>query len=137
MMDLRRLRVLRVLAERGTVTATAEALHLTPSAVSQQLRQLSRELGVELLRPDGRRVQLTPAALILLEHTDRLYEQWERVRAAIAVPEGGPRGRLGMRAVSSAIAALLVPAVSRLREVYPLADVADEQWIVKPYNNDT
>jgi DNA-binding transcriptional LysR family regulator len=194
------------LAERGTVTATAEALHLTPSAVSQQLHQLSRELGVELLRPDGRRVQLTPAALILLEQTDRLYEQWERVRAAIAVLEGGPCGRLGMCAVSSAVAALLAPAVSRLREVYPelrvrireeesaecyelllaeesdiavvlptpdappmtdrrfehrpllndpqdllvpeghrlvrpdgvtLADAADEQWIVKPYNNDT
>jgi DNA-binding transcriptional LysR family regulator len=174
--------------------------------VSQQLRQLSRELGVELLRPDGRRVQLTPAALILLEHTDRLHEQWERVRAAIAVPEGAPYGRLGMCAVSSAIAALLAPAVSRLREAYPelrvrireeesadcyelllteesdiavvlptpdappvtdrrfdhrpllddrqdllvpeghqlarqdgvtLAEAAGEQWIVKPYNNDT
>ncbi|SFA81266.1 DNA-binding transcriptional regulator, LysR family [Amycolatopsis marina] len=119
MMDLRRLRVLRVLAERGTVTATAEALHLTPSAVSQQLRQLSRELGVELLRPDGRRVQLSPAARVLLEHTDRLYEQWEQVRAEIAVSEGVPRGRLGMCAVSSAIAALLAPAVTRLRAVYP------------------
>ncbi|HEV7628208.1 MAG TPA: LysR family transcriptional regulator, partial [Streptomyces sp.] len=43
MIDLRRLRVLRALAEHGTVTATAAALHLTPSAVSQQLRLLARD----------------------------------------------------------------------------------------------
>ncbi|MEV5296451.1 LysR family transcriptional regulator [Amycolatopsis methanolica] len=53
MIDLRRLSVLRVLAEHGTVTATADALHLTPSAVSQQLRLLAEEVGVELLRATG------------------------------------------------------------------------------------
>jgi DNA-binding transcriptional ArsR family regulator len=53
--DLDHLRVLRESKERGTVTATAAALHLGPSAVSQQLRALLRALGVPLTEHDGRR----------------------------------------------------------------------------------
>ena len=52
--DIRRLRVLRELQQRGTIGATARALHLTPSAISQQLSTLSREIGVPLLAPQGR-----------------------------------------------------------------------------------
>jgi len=47
----RRLLVLRALAEHGTVTATADALNYTPSAVSAQLRGLAEQLGVDLLEP--------------------------------------------------------------------------------------
>src|SRR4051812_42787370 len=84
MIDLRRLRVLRVLAEHGTVTAAAAALHLTPSAVSHQLRQLGRDLDVDLLSHEGRNVRLTPAARVLLEHADVLNAQWERAKADLA-----------------------------------------------------
>ena len=51
----RRLQVLRMVAARGTVTAAAEALRYTPSAVSHQLRTLARDLGVALLEHEGRR----------------------------------------------------------------------------------
>ena len=55
MIDVRRLRVLRAeLADHGTIAAAAAALHLTPSAVSQQLAALTRETGVQLVEPDGR-----------------------------------------------------------------------------------
>ena len=60
MLDLRRLRLLRELARRGTITAVAEALSYSPSAVSQQLASLEKEAGVRLLEPAGRRVRLTP-----------------------------------------------------------------------------
>ncbi|MFJ9082900.1 LysR family transcriptional regulator [Streptomyces sp. NPDC102384] len=63
-----RLQALRVLRAEGTVTATAAVLHLSPPTVSQQLRQLSGELGLKLLEPVGRRVRLTPAALALVDH---------------------------------------------------------------------
>ncbi|WP_039738750.1 LysR family transcriptional regulator, partial [Saccharomonospora halophila] len=53
-MDVERLRALREFADRGSVTATAEALHRTPSAVSQQLRALQAEAGVPLTEPAGR-----------------------------------------------------------------------------------
>jgi DNA-binding transcriptional LysR family regulator len=49
MLDLRRLRLLRELDARGTIAAVAEALSYSPSAVSQQLSQLEREAGAELL----------------------------------------------------------------------------------------
>ncbi|NSC25425.1 LysR family transcriptional regulator [Streptomyces albus subsp. chlorinus] len=114
-----RLGVLRALAEFGTVTATAAALHLTPSAVSQQLRLLARDLGVELLRPDGRRVRLTPAAHIVLRHADELQRQWEAAQAELARQGTAPRGRLRLCGVSSALAALAAPAVARLREAHP------------------
>ncbi|OAP21514.1 MULTISPECIES: LysR family transcriptional regulator [Amycolatopsis] len=63
-----RLHVLWTLAEHGT--ATAAAPHLTPSAVARQLRLLARDLEVELLVPQGRRVQLAPAARIVLRHAE-------------------------------------------------------------------
>ncbi|MDQ0378212.1 LysR family transcriptional regulator [Amycolatopsis thermophila] len=117
MIDLRRLRVLRVLADHGTVTAAAHALHLTPSAVSQQLRLLAKEVGVDLLRHEGRRVRLTPAAVVLLEHADSLFAQWERARADLTA--GDERGTVRLCGVSSAVAALLTPAAARLRADHP------------------
>lgn len=117
-----RLHVLQALAEHGTVTATAGALRLTPSAVSQQLRLLARDLGVELLRPEGRRVRLTPAAHIVLRHADALRVQWEAARAELAQQGSDTRGTLRMCGVSSALAALGAPAAARLRETHPLVE---------------
>ena len=64
--DLRRLHVLRMIDAHGTVTAAAAALHLTPSAVSHQMRQLAREVDVELVEPHGRGVRLTAAGRSLV-----------------------------------------------------------------------
>ncbi|MFI6090944.1 LysR family transcriptional regulator [Streptomyces sp. NPDC051218] len=117
-----RLHVLQALAEHGTVTATAAALHLTPSAVSQQLRLLARDLGVELLSPEGRRVRLTPAAHIVLRHTGALRVQWEAAQAELAQQAAGTqgvRGTLRMCGVSSALSALGAPAAALLRETHP------------------
>ena len=62
MLDLRRPRLLGELRRRGTITAVAEVLSYSPSAVSQQLSTLEKETGVLLLEPAGRRVRLTPQA---------------------------------------------------------------------------
>ncbi|MFE3177003.1 LysR family transcriptional regulator [Amycolatopsis sp. NPDC059090] len=117
-----RLHVLRTLAEYGTVTATASTLHLTPSAVSQQLRLLARDLDVELLAPHGRRVQLTPAARIVLRHADTLRLQWEAARAELAAEDAELRGTLRLCGVSSALATLAAPAVASLRKTHPLIE---------------
>ncbi|MFC9233585.1 LysR family transcriptional regulator [Streptomyces decoyicus] len=114
-----RLQTLRVLHERGTVTATAEALHLTPSTVSQQLRQLSARLGLELLEPAGRKVRLTPAALALVEHADALFVRWEEARADLAGYADGVAGRLRITGVATAITGVIAPAAARLREELP------------------
>src|SRR5258708_32214440 len=70
MLDVRKLRLLRELAHRATIAAVAEALCYSPSAVSQQLAALEREVGVPLLRRSGRRVTLTPAGAALAEQTE-------------------------------------------------------------------
>ena len=121
MIDLRRLQVLRMVAHHGTVTAAARAMHLTPSAASLQIRELSRSLGVPLLRPEGRGVRLTPAASALLAHADELEARWEEAQAdlaAYAAGEGDPRP-LRLCGFPSAVAALLVPAAAGLRTACP------------------
>lgn len=64
-MELHQLRVLRELAERGSVRAAAEALYITPSAVSQHLKSLQRSAGTPLVTHDGRRLVLTRAGRAL------------------------------------------------------------------------
>ena len=64
MLDLHRLRLLHELHARGTIAAVAAALQYTPSAVSQQLAVLEREVGLPLLERAGRGVRLTDAALV-------------------------------------------------------------------------
>jgi len=111
----RRLHVLRMVRQRGSVTAAAEALYLTPSAVSQQVRGLARDLDVELLRQEGRGVHLTPAAEVLLAHTDRLMADWERARAELEEHRRGQVARVGLCGFPSALAALLPDVVAQLR----------------------
>jgi DNA-binding transcriptional LysR family regulator len=80
-MDVERLRMLRELAERGTVRAVAEALSLTSSAVSQQLKRLQREVGVELLEPHGRRVRLTEAGKVLVARANEVLAALDTAQA--------------------------------------------------------
>ena len=68
MIDVRRLRLLLELTRRGTITAVADALAYTPSAVSQQLAALEREAGVPLLERTGRKVTLTAAGTVLARY---------------------------------------------------------------------
>lgn len=118
-----RLHVLRMLAAHGTVTAAAEALHYTPSAVSQQLRSLGRDLGVVLLVQEGRGVRLTPAARILLTHADELYARWEAIRAELSESAEGGGTTLRLCGFSTAAARLLPDVVQRLSVTRPRCTV--------------
>lgn len=115
----RRLHVLRMVRQHGTVTGAAASLHLTPSAVSQQVRTLARDLGVDLLQPQGRGVRLTPEAAIVLEHADALSVQWEQARADLAAYREGERGPLRLCGFPSALVALLPAAVTHLQQAGP------------------
>jgi DNA-binding transcriptional LysR family regulator len=119
MIDLRRLRVLRAVDHYGTVTAAAEALHFTPSAASQQIRQLARELDVMLLEPHGRRVRLTPAARSLLAHADAIQARWEQAEVELRAAGEQPSGLLRMSGFPVAVATLLAPLAAALRARYP------------------
>lgn len=111
-----RLRVLQLVAHHGTVTAAAEALNYSPSAVSHQLKQLSEELGVTLLLPSGRGIRLSEKARILLRHAEGLFAKAEEAYADL--DSGTAEGRFTLCGFSTA-AYLLPAAAAGLRERYP------------------
>ncbi|MDQ0777468.1 DNA-binding transcriptional LysR family regulator [Streptomyces aurantiacus] len=119
MIDLRRLHVLRAVEHYGTVTAAARALHLTTSAASQQVRQLARELGVDLLEPQGRGVRLTPAARSLITHADAIQARWDQAELDLRSDHDDPAGLLRVSGFPMAISVLLAPMAAHLRERHP------------------
>ena len=119
MFNINRLRILREIAARGSLTAAAEALYLSPSAVSQQMAVLEREAGVQLLDRVGRGVRLTVAGDHLVAHTERVFAVLEEARADLDEISAGIAGPLHTCAFPTAARALLVPALSRLRARHP------------------
>ncbi len=111
--------MLRVVRQQGTVTAAAEALHLTPSAVSHHMRELARELKVPLLEPQGRGVRLTPAGRLLVDHADALLARWEEAQAELESHRAGMTGPLRIAGFTTAISGLIAPAAGRLRRSHP------------------
>ncbi|GAA3151721.1 LysR family transcriptional regulator [Nonomuraea roseoviolacea] len=123
MIDTRRLRTLRAVADHGTVTAAAATLHLTPSAVSQQLVALEHEVGHRLFTRDGRGVRLTAVGTIMLRHADEVLAQLERAEAEVASYAGGEAGEVTVACFATAISAVLAPAVAALRLKAPALQV--------------
>ena len=121
MLDVRRMRLLSELHERGTVAAVADALQFTPSAVSQQLAVLEREAGVPLLERHGRRLQLTDAARGLVEHTGAVIARLELAESELAAAAAGEEvaGRVRVAAFQTAASSLVLPLLGELTAVHP------------------
>ncbi|MBF8192974.1 LysR family transcriptional regulator [Nonomuraea sp. K274] len=119
MIDVRRLRTLRAVADHGTVTAAAAALHLTPSAVSQQLVALEHEVGHRLLTRDGRGVHLTAVGKIMVAHANEVLAQLERAEAEVAAYTTGEAGEVTVACFATAISAVLSPAITAFRAKAP------------------
>src|SRR3954449_357070 len=119
MLDLRRLRLLRALHERGTIAAVADALQFTPSAVSQQLAILEREAGVRLLERAGRGVRLTDPALMLVGHAEALLERAAREGGAVAPAAGTVTRRARIAGFQSVVLRLALPAMEALARDAP------------------
>ncbi|WP_433335369.1 LysR family transcriptional regulator [Spirillospora sp. CA-294931] len=119
MIDPRRLRVLRALADHGTVTAAAQALYLSPSAVSQQLAALEAEVGHALLERRGRAVRLTATGTVLAGHAAAVAMQLERAEADLAAVSAGVAGEVSITAFSTAITEVVAPMVAWARDRAP------------------
>ncbi|MEU9837156.1 LysR family transcriptional regulator [Streptosporangium sp. NPDC048047] len=127
MLDVRRLRLLRELAHRGTIAAVAEALAFTPSAVSQQLAVLEREAGTALLERTGRRVRLTPAGVALVGHAEAVLERLEQAAAELAAARTDLTGVVRIGAFPTATRAILPAALAALGRDHPgLEPMVDE-----------
>ncbi|QAY72425.1 LysR family transcriptional regulator [Agromyces protaetiae] len=119
MLDIRRMRLLVELSRRGTLTAVAEALSYSPSSVSQQLSLLEQEAGVPLLVQVGRRVQLTPQALVLVEHGKAILDRLEEAEADVARSLSSVGGTVRVAIFQSAAHAVLPRALSLLAAEHP------------------
>jgi DNA-binding transcriptional LysR family regulator len=119
MLDVRRLRLLRELAHRGTIAAVAQALAFSPSAVSQQLAVLEREAGVPLLERTGRRVRLTPAGRNLARHAEAVLERLEQASAELVDARQGLAGPLRIGTFPTAARAIVPAALTALARRHP------------------
>ncbi|MFF2277653.1 LysR family transcriptional regulator [Agromyces sp. NPDC058126] len=119
MLDVRRLRLLVELSQRGTLTAVADALSYSPSSVSQQLSLLEREAGVPLLVQVGRRVQLTPQALVLVEHARAILDRLEEAESEVARSLTAVGGTVRIAVFQSAAHAVVPQALTLLRAEHP------------------
>lgn len=100
-MELRQLRYFAAVARQRHFTRAAAAIGVAQPALSQQIRLLERELGVELLDRTGRRVRPTPAGEAFLVHAERILAEVASATAELAEYAGATRGRVIVGALPS------------------------------------
>src|ERR1051325_12068576 len=110
MLDVRRMRVLREVAIRGSFSAAAEALSFTQSAISQQIAALEREAGGTRVQRNARGIRLTEAGEALVRHTDAILARLSEAEAELEAIAGLRGGRLRLSAFAAAAASRRTPA---------------------------
>jgi DNA-binding transcriptional LysR family regulator len=123
MIDLDRLRSLHAVAAHGSLQAAAEALHVSPSAVSQQIAKLEREIGEPLLARRGRGVALTDAAEVLTRHAERALSVLRQAEAEIDARRREVSGAISIAAFATAVRGLGPEALRRLSAANPKLEV--------------
>ncbi|MGD1221296.1 MULTISPECIES: LysR family transcriptional regulator [Streptomyces] len=119
MLNLERLRTLDALARHGSVSGAAEGLHVTTSAVSQQMSKLEREVGQQLLAKNGRGIRLTDAGRLLADHAARILSQVELAQSDLEAQRGQVVGELRLSAFPTAARGLFPAALATLRTDHP------------------
>jgi DNA-binding transcriptional LysR family regulator len=120
---LNQLRTFLAVADRGSVRGAADQLVVTQAAVSAVLSSLQRSLSVQLVRPDGRGIELTAAGVTYASYVRRaigLLDQAERAAASAADPE---RGELRVAAVTTAAEQLMPTLLGAFRRRHPQVGV--------------
>lgn len=132
MLNLERLRTLDALARLGSVSGAAEGLHITTSAVSQQLSKLEREVGQRLLAKNGRGVRLTDAGRLLAEHAARILSQVELAQSDLEAQRGQVVGELRLAAFPTAARGLFPVALAALRSTHPGLRISSRETEPEP-----
>jgi DNA-binding transcriptional LysR family regulator len=124
MLDVRRMRVLREVAARGSFSAAAEALSFTQSAVSQHVAALEREAGTQLVERRRRGVRLTEAGRVLVGHADAILARIDCAEEELAALAGLRGGRLRLVSFQSGGATLAPRAVAAFHERHPQVELS-------------
>jgi DNA-binding transcriptional LysR family regulator len=119
MFDLRRMRALREVASRGSLSAAAEALDYTQPAISQQIAALEREVGTRLLERGARPARLTDAGSALVAHAEAVLARLDDAEQELEEIKGVRTGRLRLASVSTALATLVPRALVVFTERHP------------------
>jgi DNA-binding transcriptional LysR family regulator len=119
MLNVERLRALHAVAAQGSVLAAADTLHVTTSAVSQQLAKLEREVGRPLLEKQGRGVRLTDAGRRLVAHAEQVLSMLVRAEAELEATRDVIGGRLSIAAFATSMRGLAPQALVALRARHP------------------
>jgi DNA-binding transcriptional LysR family regulator len=119
MLNVTRLRVIRELAVRGSIAATADALWLTPSAVSQHLAALERETQRQLVERSSCGVRLTDAGRALASASGPVFAALEDAATALASTDREPAGYLRVAAFPSVVRVIFPEIISRLKRQFP------------------
>ena len=122
MLDAHRLALLAEVAHAGSIAAAAQRLDFTPSAVSQQIGKLERDLGCRLLERHPRGVTLTPVGQALLAHAETVVGELRAAEQAVQTMLGAEPARLAVGTFASAAQSLVPRALARFRRRHP--DVA-------------
>jgi DNA-binding transcriptional LysR family regulator len=123
MLDIKRLQILREVALQGSFSAAASELQFSPSAVSQQIAQLEREVGATLVDRLSTGVVLTPAGRVLLGHANAILARAAEAEEELRQLADGHAGTLRVAAFTTAAAALMPDAIVEFRRVHPAVDV--------------
>ncbi|MGH2734439.1 MAG: LysR family transcriptional regulator [Actinomycetota bacterium] len=123
MLDARRLEVLKAVVDAGSITAAAQMLGFTPSAVSQSVSALEREAKTALFEKVGRGIRPTQAGLLLAEHAELVLAQLREAELALASLRAGQAGRLRLAAFATAGGALVPRALAHFRSSHPAVEL--------------
>ncbi len=123
MLDVKRMRVLREVAARGSFSAAAESLSYTQSAISQQIAALEREAGTTLVERSARGVRLTDAGRALVVHADAILARLADAEAELEAIAGLRAGRVRMASFPSAGATVMPKAIAAFRKAHPGVEV--------------
>jgi molybdate transport repressor ModE-like protein len=127
MLDVKRMRILKEVADRGSFSAAAEALSYTQSAVSQQIAALEREAGAQLVTRGSRGIRLTEAGETLVKHADAILTRLADAEAELEAIAGLRGGRLRLATFATAGATLMPLAVATFRKRHPDIELAVKQ----------
>ncbi|MFE6921710.1 transcriptional regulator CynR [Nocardia sp. NPDC057663] len=123
-MELRHIRYLLAVADHGNFTRAAEALHISQPTLSQQIKQLERLLGVQLLDRSGRTVRLTDAGQVYAEHARTALRDLEAGERAVHDVQDLTRGHLRVAMTPTITAYLIGPLMDRFHRAHPNVTVA-------------
>lgn len=122
-MDLTRLQYFVAVADAGSFSRAAAALHLSQPSLSRQVQLLEAEVGQRLLERTGRGVALTEAGLALLAHARGIFDLMERASADMRERQSIPRGRVTVGLPPRVTHVITADLVERFRTQFPQAGI--------------